>query len=209
MVYDDQAATWLKGATLGEEQLKKSISISQSVDDPSAARIEFDHPRSFNDELLGTSFNPGESPVTFFTQDRNGQRDGPIELPPEAYQVDPIRGDITYDLNLFPETPAYAVGSMPQYLATVDQQTYDARQLPKGLELKGNALVVDLKLFPAQDWRFFRQGRQWQLSEGDSFGQSRRERARPGVIRSALLLWPAHTSGNLSANQPHHRAIWI
>ncbi|EJM67193.1 hypothetical protein PMI30_02229 [Pseudomonas sp. GM50] len=155
VVYDDQAATWLKGATLGEEQLKKSISISQSVDDPSAARIEFDHPRSFNDELLGTSFNPGESPVTFFTQDRNGQRDGPIELPPEAYQVDPIRGDITYDLNLFPETPAYAVGSMPQYLATVDRQTYDTRQLPKGLELKGNALVVDLKLFPAQDWRFF------------------------------------------------------
>jgi hypothetical protein len=155
VVYDDQAATWLKGATLGEEQLKKSISISQSVDDPSAARIEFDHPRSFNDELLGTSFNPGESPVTFFTQDRNGQRDGPIELPPEAYQVDPIRGAITYDLNLFPETPAYAVGSMPQFLATVDQQTYDARQLPKGLELKGNALVVDLKLLPAQDWRFF------------------------------------------------------
>ncbi|MGE7965444.1 hypothetical protein ACQKPC_24210 [Pseudomonas sp. NPDC089918] len=155
VVYDDQAATWLKGATLGEEQLKKSISISQSVDDLSAARIEFDHPRSFNDELLGTSFNPGESPVTFFTQDRNGQRDGPIELPPEAYQVDPIRGAITYDLNLFPETPAYAVGSMPQYLATVEQQTYDARQLPKGLELKGNALVVDLKLFPAQDWRFF------------------------------------------------------
>ncbi|WP_454846522.1 hypothetical protein [Pseudomonas farris] len=155
VVYDDQAAIWLKGATLSEEQLKKSISISQSVDDPSAARIEFDHPRSFNDELLGTSFNPGESPVTFFTQDRNGQRDGPIELPPEAYQVDPIRGAITYDLNLFPETPAYAVGSMPQFLATVDQQAYDARQLPKGLELKGNALVVDLKLFPAQDWRFF------------------------------------------------------
>ncbi|WLI13393.1 MULTISPECIES: hypothetical protein [Pseudomonas] len=155
VVYDDQAATWLKGATLNEEQLKKSISISQSVDEPSAARIEFDHPRSFNDELLGTSFNPGESPVTFFTQDRNGQRDGPIELPPEAYQVDPIRGAIIYDLNLFPETPAYAVGSMPQFLATVDQQSYDARQLPKGLELKGNALVVDLKLFPVQDWRFF------------------------------------------------------
>jgi hypothetical protein len=155
VVYDDQAATWLKGATLGEEQLRKSISIRQSVDDPSAARIEFDHPRSFNDELLGTSFNPGESPVTFFTQDGKGQRDGPIELPPEAYQVDPLRGSITYDLNLFAETPAYAVGSMPLFLATVDKQTYDAHQLPKGLELKGNALVVDLKLFPAQDWRFF------------------------------------------------------
>ena len=155
VVYDDQAPTWLKGATLGEEQLKKSVSISQSVDDPSAARIEFDHPKSFNDELLGTSFNPGESPVSFFTEDGNGKRDEPIELPPEAYQVDPLRGTITYDLNLFPETPAYAVGSMPLFLATVEKKTIDAHQLPKGLVLKGNALVVDLKLFPAQDWRFF------------------------------------------------------
>jgi hypothetical protein len=155
VVYDDQAPTWLKGATLGEEQLKKSVRISQSVEDPSAARIEFDHPKSFNDELLGTSFNPGESPVSFFTEDGSGKRDEPIELPPEAYQVDPLRGTITYDLNLFPETPAYAVGSMPLFLATVEKKTIDAHQLPKGLALKGNALVVDLKQFPAQDWRFF------------------------------------------------------
>ncbi|CAN7249425.1 hypothetical protein [Pseudomonas sp. GL-B-26] len=155
VVYDDQAPIWLKGATLGEEQLKKSVSISQSVEDPSAARIEFDHPKSFNDELLGTSFSPGESPVSFFTEDGNGKRDEPIELPPEAYQVDPLRGTITYDLNLFPETPAYAVGSMPLFLATVEKKTIDAHQLPKGLVLKGNALVVDLKQFPAQDWRFF------------------------------------------------------
>ncbi|MBK5399266.1 hypothetical protein JFU47_21490 [Pseudomonas sp. TH39(2020)] len=155
VVYDDQAPTWLKGATLGEEQLKKSVSISQSVEDPSAARIEFDHPKSFNDELLGTSFTPGDSPVSFFTEDGNGKRDGPIELPPEAHQVDPLRGIITYDLNLFPETPAFAVGSMPLFLATVEKKTIDAHQLPKGLALKGNALVVDLKQFPAQDWRFF------------------------------------------------------
>lgn len=155
VVYDDQAPLWLKGATLGEEQLKKSVSITQSVDDPSAARIEFDHPRSFNDDLLGSSFNPGESPVTFFTAGDNGKRDEPIELPAEAYQIDPLRGVITYDLNLFPETPAFAVGSMPLFLATIEQKSLDAHQLPKGLELKGNALVVDLKLFPAQDWRFF------------------------------------------------------
>lgn len=66
-----------------------------------------------------------------------------------------MRGTITYDLNLFPETPAFAVGSMPLFLATVEQKTLDAHQLPKGLELKGNALEVDLKVFPAQDWRFF------------------------------------------------------
>ncbi|WP_223454789.1 MULTISPECIES: hypothetical protein [unclassified Pseudomonas] len=155
VVYDDQAAGWLKGATLSEDQLKKNVNISQSVDDPSAARIEFTHLRSFNDELLGTSFNPGQSPVSFFTEDASGKRDEPIELPPEAYQIDPLRGTITYDLNLFPQTPAYAVGSMPLFLATVEQKTVDARQLPKGLELKNNALVVDLKAFPAQDWRFF------------------------------------------------------
>jgi len=155
VVYDDQAPTWLKGATLSEEQLKKGVSITQSVDDPSAARIEFSHLRSFNDELLGTSFSPGESPVSFFTEDSHGKRDEPIELPSQAYQIDPLRGTITYDLNLFPQAPAYAVGSMPLFLATVDKKTVDAHQLPKGLELKGNALVVDLKAFPAQDWRFF------------------------------------------------------
>jgi hypothetical protein len=58
-------------------------------------------------------------------------------------------------LNLFPETPVFAVGSMPLFLATIEQKSLDANQLPKGLELKGNALVVDLKLFPAQEWRFF------------------------------------------------------
>ncbi|WP_160108367.1 hypothetical protein [Pseudomonas izuensis] len=155
VVYDDQAPNWLKGATLTEDQLKKAVSISQSVEDPSAARVEFTHLRSFNDELLGTSFNPGESPVSFFTEDGKGKRYEPIELPPEAYQVDPLRGTITYDLNLFPETPAYVVGSIPLFLATVDKQSIDARQLPKGLDLKGNALVVDLKVFPEQDWRFY------------------------------------------------------
>ena len=44
---------------------------------------------------------------------------------------------------------------MPLFLATIEKQTLDARKLPKGLQLKGNALVVDMKLFPAQDWRFF------------------------------------------------------
>jgi len=155
VVYDDQAPVWLKGATLTEEQLKKNVSISQSVEDPSAARIEFNHLKTFNDEMLGTSFSPGESPVTFFTEDSRDKRDEPIELPSQAYQVDPLRGSITYDLNLFAQTPAYAVGSMPLFLATVEQKTIDAHQLPKGLALKDNMLIVDQKMFPAQEWRFF------------------------------------------------------
>ncbi|MFJ2481144.1 hypothetical protein ACIOWE_12795 [Pseudomonas sp. NPDC087598] len=155
VVYDDLAVNWLKGASLTEEQLKAGIRTHQSVEDPSAARIEFSHRRTFNDELLGDDFNPGESPVTFFTEKRSGKLDEPIELPPEAYKVDPLRATITYDLNLFPETPAIAVGSMPLFLATVDKKSYDAKSLPKGLEIKNNTLVVDLKLFPANEWRFF------------------------------------------------------
>jgi hypothetical protein len=154
-VYDDQAANWLKGASLTEEQLKNSVRIHQSVEEPSAARIEFDHRKTFNDELLGDDFSPGEIPVTFFTEKRDGKRDEPIELPPEAYQVDPLQSTITYDLNLFPETPAIAIGSMPLFLATVAKQTYAAGALPKGLEIRNNALVVDMKRFPANEWRFF------------------------------------------------------
>jgi hypothetical protein len=44
---------------------------------------------------------------------------------------------------------------MPLFLATVAKQTYDAKSLPKGLEIKNNQLVVDLKLFPPNEWRFF------------------------------------------------------
>jgi hypothetical protein len=155
VVYDDQAANWLKGASLTEDQLKAGIRIHQSVEDPSAARIEFSHRRTFNDELLGDDFSPGESPVTFFTEKHNGKLDEPIELPPEAYEVDPLQATITYDLNLFPETPAIAVGSMPLFLATVAKQAYDAQSLPKGLEIKNNTLVADLKVFPPNEWRFF------------------------------------------------------
>ncbi len=155
VVYDDQAANYLKGAQIDEESLKKSVTISQSVEDASAVRIEFNHPRTFNDELLGSQFSTGDTPLTFFTQNEQGQRGEPIELPDEAFEIDAMRGVITYDLNLFPETPAYAVGSVPLFLASIDKQAVDPQQLPKGLELRGNALIVDQKLFPSDAWRFY------------------------------------------------------
>ena len=155
VVYDDQATNYLKAATLDPDTLKKSVRINQSVEDASAARIEFDHPRTFNDELLGASLNPGDTPVTFFTQDEQGKRGEPIELPVEAFEIDPLRGTITYDLNLFPETPAYAIGSIPLFLANIEKSTLSAQQLPKGLELKGNALIVDHARFPDDAWRFY------------------------------------------------------
>lgn len=154
-VYDDQAADWLKSATLSEDQLKSSITISQSVEDASAAHITFDHPFTFNDDLVGPTRTSSDAPLTFFTADDEGNRGEPIELPTEAFEVDPWRGAITYDLNLFPETPAYAVGSIPLFLATIEKNTLDTTHLPKGLLLKDNALIVDQALFPSDSWRFF------------------------------------------------------
>ncbi|PJK36441.1 hypothetical protein CWC48_14945 [Pseudomonas sp. S10E 269] len=154
-VYDDGAASWLKDASLTEDQLKNSVTISQSVEDASAAHIEFDHPFTFNDDLVGNERNSSESPVTFFTADEKGERGEPIELPTEAFELNPARGTLTYDLNLFPENPAYVVGSIPLFLATIEKAEIDVAKLPKGLTLKDNALVVDQKEFPADSWRFY------------------------------------------------------
>lgn len=155
VVYDDQAANYLKNTVLDPEQLKKSVVINQSVDDASAATLEFSHPPTFNDELLGPLPEMDNAPVTFFAEDENGDRSEPLELPTEAFDVDPHTGVITYDLNLFPETPAYAIGSMPLFTADIDKQTLNTAQLPKGLQLKGNTLIVDQALFPSDAWRFY------------------------------------------------------
>ncbi|MGZ0717063.1 hypothetical protein [Pseudomonas palleroniana] len=154
-VYDDSAAGWLKDASMTEDQLKKSITISQSTDDASAARIVFDHPFTFNDELVGNDHSSSDEPITFFTADEKGERGEPIELPSEAFELDPARGTLTYDLNLFPETPAYVVGSIPLFLANIEKGTIDVAKLPKGLTLKDNALIIDQKAFPSDSWRFY------------------------------------------------------
>lgn len=154
-VYDDGAASWLKGASMTEDQLKNSVTISQSVEDASAAHVVFEHPFTFNDDLVGSERNSSESPVTFFTANEKGERGEPIELPTEAFELNPARGTLTYDLNLFPEHPAYAVGSIPLFLATIEKADIDVAKLPKGLSLKDNALVVDQKEFPADSWRFY------------------------------------------------------
>lgn len=154
-VYDDSTASWLKTATMTEDQLKNSVTISQSVEDASAAHIVFDHPYTFNDELAGTELNSDEAPVTFFTANEKGERGEPIELPSEAFELNPARGTLTYDLNLFPENPAFVVGSIPLFLTSIDQATIDVAKLPKGLSLKDNALIVDQAQFPSDSWRFY------------------------------------------------------
>ncbi|MFL1502230.1 hypothetical protein ACI77J_07190 [Pseudomonas sp. O64] len=154
-VYDDGAASWLKDASMTEEQLKKSVTISQSTEDSSAAKIVFDHPFTFNDDLVGAERNNSDAPITFFTADDKGERGEPIELPAEAFELNAGSGTLTYDLNLFPETPAFVVGSVPLFLATIEKATIDVAKLPKGLSLKDNALIVDQTDFPADSWRFY------------------------------------------------------
>ncbi|MRJ22956.1 hypothetical protein FRT60_21895 [Pseudomonas haemolytica] len=154
-VYDDSAASWLKDASMTEEQLKKSVTISQSTEDASAAKVVFDLPFTFNDDLVGAERNNSDAPITFFTADDKGKRGEPIEVPTEAFELNAGSGTLTYDLNLFPETPAFVVGSVPLFLATIEKATIDATRLPKGLSLKDNALIVDQKDFPSDSWRFY------------------------------------------------------
>ena len=154
-VYDDAAASWLKDASMTEDQLKNNVTISQSTEDASAAKIVFDHPFTFNDDLVGAERNNSAAPITFFTADDKGERGEPIELPTEAYELNAASGTLTYDLNLFPETPAFVVGSVPLFLATIEKASIDVGKLPKGLSLKDNALIVDQQAFPADSWRFY------------------------------------------------------
>ncbi|UOB23386.1 hypothetical protein MRY17_22210 [Pseudomonas orientalis] len=154
-VYDDDAASWLKDASMTEEQLKNSVTISQSTEDASAAKIVFDHPFTFNDDLVGAERNNSAAPITFFTADDKGERGEPIELPTEAFELNAASGTLTYDLNLFPETPAFVVGSVPLFLATIEKASIDVSKLPKGLSLKDNALIVDQQAFPSDSWRFY------------------------------------------------------
>lgn len=154
-VYDDGAASWLKDASMTEDQLKSSVTISQSTEDASAAKIVFDHPFTFNDDLVGAERNNSDAPITFFTADDKGERGEPIELPTEAFELNAVNGTLTYDLNLFPETPAFVVGSVPLFLATIEKAVIDVAKLPKGLSLKDNALIVDQKDFPSDSWRFY------------------------------------------------------
>ncbi|WPN97545.1 hypothetical protein [Pseudomonas sp. MUP55] len=154
-VYDDAAASWLKDASMTEEQLKSSVTISQSTEDASAAKVVFDHPFTFNDDLVGAERNNSDAPITFFAADDKGERGEPIELPTEAFELNAASGTLTYDLNLFPETPAFVVGSVPLFLATIEKASIDPAQLPKGLALKDNALIVDQRAFPSDSWRFY------------------------------------------------------
>lgn len=154
-VYDDSAASWLKDASMSEDQLKRSVTISQSTEDASAAKIVFDHPYTFNDDLVGAERNNSDAPITFFTADDKGERGEPIELPTEAFELNAASGTLTYDLNLFPEIPAFVVGSVPLFLASIEKTTIDVVKLPKGLSLKDNALIVDQKDFPSDSWRFY------------------------------------------------------
>ncbi|WDG41784.1 hypothetical protein PUP72_24695 [Pseudomonas synxantha] len=154
-VYDDSAASWLKDASMSEDQLKRSVTISQSTEDASAAKIVFDHPYTFNDDLVGAERNNSDAPITFFTADDKGERGEPIELPTEAFELNAASGTLTYDLNLFPEIPAFVVGSVPLFLASIEKTTIDVVKLLKGLSLKDNALIVDQKDFPSDSWRFY------------------------------------------------------
>ncbi len=170
-VYDDSAASWLKDSAMTEEQLKNSVSISQSVEDASAAHIVFDHPFTFNDDLVGAERNSSESPITFFTADEKGERGDPIELPTEAFELNPARGTLTYDLTLFPENPAFVVGSIPLFLATIEKGRVRRGQAAQRLVAQGQCADRRSERLPGRRLALLRQGRQWPVPQGNPWGE--------------------------------------
>ncbi|MDB6051012.1 MAG: hypothetical protein JWR17_3758 [Pseudomonas sp.] len=157
VVHDTQAADFLSTYDMDEEHFKKSVVVRQDVENIEDARIEFSHPQTFNDELLGSAPAADETPVpiTFYAQGADDKPGGRIDLPLDSYAFDVAQSYISYDLTQFPQLPAYASGSVPLYFATIEKSFLDAAQLPKGLSLKGNALVVDMATFANDKWRFY------------------------------------------------------
>jgi hypothetical protein len=154
-VYDAEAPDYLKSYDLDEEQLKKSIVIRQDVSNPEDARIEFTHPPTLNDDMLGTAINASEAPISFFAPGEGDKAGKQIDLPLDSYEINFGEGYIAYDLSQFPQLPAFASGKMPLYLAHIEKSFMDVSELPKGLTLKDNALIVDQSLFPNEKWRFY------------------------------------------------------
>ncbi|MDB6146187.1 MAG: hypothetical protein JWP80_5231 [Pseudomonas sp.] len=155
VVYDAEAANYLKSYEMDEEQLKKSIVIHQDVTNPQDARIEFTHPPTFNDDMLGTSISPAQAPITFYAPGDGGKAGKEIQPPLDSYEINFDESYVSYDLSQFPLLPAYVSGAMPLYLAHIEKSFMDVGKLPKGLTLKSNALVVDQTLFPSEQWRFY------------------------------------------------------
>jgi hypothetical protein len=155
VVYDAEAPNYLKSYELDEEQLKKSIVIRQDVSNPEDARIEFTHPPTLNDDMLGTAINASDTPISFFAPGEGDKSGKQIDLPLDTYEINFGEGYISYDLSQFPQLPAYASGNMPLYLAHIEKSFMDVGELPKGLAMKSNALIVDQALFPNEKWRFY------------------------------------------------------
>ncbi|MDB5983357.1 MAG: hypothetical protein JWQ69_4372 [Pseudomonas sp.] len=155
VVYDAEAPDYLKSYEQNEEQLKKSIVIRQDVSNPEDARIEFTHPPTFNDDMLGTAINPSDAPISFFAPGEGDKAGKQIDLPLDTYEINFGEGYISYDLSQFPQLPAYASGTMPLYLAHIEKSFMDVSELPKGLTMKSNALLLDQTLFPNEKWRFY------------------------------------------------------
>jgi len=155
VVHDTQAADFLKTYDMNEEQFKQSIVLHQDVGNIEDAKIEFSHPPTLNDDLLGSLPAVDETPITFYAQGADDKQGDKIDLPLDSYEFDVAQSNISYDLTQFPHVPAYASGSVPLFFANVEKSFMDVAQLPKGLSLKGNALVIDLATFPTDKWRFY------------------------------------------------------
>jgi hypothetical protein len=82
--------------------------------------------------MVGAPGQQSDAPVTFFAEDDKGKRSEPLELPAEAFDVDPHAGVITYDLNLFPGNPGLCGWLNPAVYRHIDKQVLDITTSAQG-----------------------------------------------------------------------------
>jgi hypothetical protein len=154
VAYDQTIAKSLKEKLeLTESELKTKIKISQNeyklADDK--GEFNFDYPKLFSDHFITGFDRFGEVKEINFYASKGGKsiaipKDS-IDLNNGTYVENPWvefnSGRIVYHPSKFSQKAKYATGIIEVKLADIKKATYNSNQLPKGITINGNKLLID------------------------------------------------------------------
>lgn len=153
VIHDESLPAYLSDYDISEEEQRQRISFYQEAESSRNAVIRFDNGAPFNWRVAGRTNNQ----VNFYSRSESGARE-PIEgVSQHAFSINIYDQNIRYYLPNFSnrQRPAYASGTMPLVRPEVKRFEYAADALPENLELKDNALLIQLHDYPEQRWRFY------------------------------------------------------
>ncbi len=154
-VYDKELmALAKKPFEIQVDDLKDQITTNQVPAVMSKGSIvDFKYPNLISSKVIG-EFNRFNKIKDFSFLDKNEKT---ITISPDSINqgswekrgsmVDVHSSNIEYFPKRFPETPYYVTGIIELNLVEVKKQTYNINNLPEGVLLKGNAVLLDQKIF--------------------------------------------------------------